>query len=240
MIPRFSGSAKCYPCQGLGTFRQGKRLLENWPRLRERCWIFSSETATQPSWVLLIDIIPRGPKDQKNSRFRSGLKISCENEIFERATHCGPIFGGEIETSRLKFSSEIKNFDRDWKFRSRSNFFDRWALWATFCVDSRCVPYWALRVPCPWATCERSQGWVEDFDLAGLESGCWAHLGACLSSTAMSSNKLRTVSTEKDRAQFAGVLRGNTIRGNTTRSSERRMALWEGLWEGLWKTSENL
>ena len=46
MIPRFSGSAKCYPCQGLGTFRQGKRLLENWPRLRERCWIFSSETAT--------------------------------------------------------------------------------------------------------------------------------------------------------------------------------------------------
>ena len=46
MIPRFSGSAKCYPCQGLGTFRQGKRLLENWPGLRERCWIFSSETAT--------------------------------------------------------------------------------------------------------------------------------------------------------------------------------------------------
>ena len=30
----------------LGIFRQGKRLLENWPRLRERCWIFSSETAT--------------------------------------------------------------------------------------------------------------------------------------------------------------------------------------------------
>ena len=46
MILRFSGSAKCYPCQGLGTFRQGKRLLENWPCLRERCWIFSSETAT--------------------------------------------------------------------------------------------------------------------------------------------------------------------------------------------------
>ena len=46
MIPRFSGSAKCYACQGLGTFRQGKRLLENWPRLRERCWTFSSETAT--------------------------------------------------------------------------------------------------------------------------------------------------------------------------------------------------
>ena len=46
IIPRFSGSANCYPCQGLGTFRQRKRLLENWPRLRERCWIFSSETAT--------------------------------------------------------------------------------------------------------------------------------------------------------------------------------------------------
>ena len=38
-------------------------------------------------------------------------------------------FCGEIETSRLKFSSEIKNFDRDQKFRSGSNFFDRWALW---------------------------------------------------------------------------------------------------------------
>ena len=45
---RFSGSTKCYPCQGLGIFRQGKRLLEKWPRLRERCWIFSSETP-QPS-----------------------------------------------------------------------------------------------------------------------------------------------------------------------------------------------
>ena len=74
-------------------------------------------------------LIPRGPKDQKNSRFRSRLKISIENEIFERATHRGPIFCGEIETSRLKFSSEIKNFDRDWKFQARLNFFDRWALW---------------------------------------------------------------------------------------------------------------
>ena len=73
---------------------------------------------------------PRGPKDQKNSRFRAGLKISSENEIFERATHRSPIFCGEIETSRLKFSSlKIKNFDRDQKFRSGSIFFDRWALW---------------------------------------------------------------------------------------------------------------
>ena len=46
ILHRFSGSAKCYPCQGLGIFRQGQWLLENWPRLRERCWIFSSETAT--------------------------------------------------------------------------------------------------------------------------------------------------------------------------------------------------
>ena len=46
ILHRSSGSAKCYPCQGLGIFRQGKRLLENWPRLRERCWILSSETAT--------------------------------------------------------------------------------------------------------------------------------------------------------------------------------------------------
>ena len=56
---------------------------------------------------------PRGSKDQKKSRFRARLKISSENEIFERATHRGPIFVGKFETSRLKFSSEIKNFDRD-------------------------------------------------------------------------------------------------------------------------------
>ena len=41
-----SGSTKCYLCQRLGTFRQGKWLLENRPLLRERSWIFSSETAT--------------------------------------------------------------------------------------------------------------------------------------------------------------------------------------------------
>ena len=46
IIPRFSGSTECYTCQGLGTFRQGRWLLENRPRLRERSWIFSSETAT--------------------------------------------------------------------------------------------------------------------------------------------------------------------------------------------------
>ena len=78
--------------------------------------------------------VPRGPKDQKNSRFRSGLKISSENEIFERATHRGPIFCGEIETSRLKFSSEIKisieikNFDRDQFFLIVGPSGSRWGL----------------------------------------------------------------------------------------------------------------
>ena len=57
---------------------------------------------------------PRGPKDQKNSRFRSRLKISIENEIFERATHRGPIFCGGNR------GIEIKNFElKDQKFRSR-------------------------------------------------------------------------------------------------------------------------
>ena len=61
----------------------------------------------------MLVIYPEGPKIKK-------IEISIENEIFERATHRGPIFCGEIETSRLKFSNEIKNFDRDQKFRSRS------------------------------------------------------------------------------------------------------------------------
>ena len=56
---------------------------------------------------------PDPNKDQKKSTFRARLNISSEKEIFERATHRGPIFGEEVETSRLKFSSDIKNFDRD-------------------------------------------------------------------------------------------------------------------------------
>ena len=35
ILPRFSSSTKCYPCQGLDIFRQGKWLLENRPRLQE-------------------------------------------------------------------------------------------------------------------------------------------------------------------------------------------------------------
>ena len=79
--------------------------------------------------TLWCSSVPRGPKDQKNSRFRARLKISSEIEIFECATHRSPIFCGEIDTLRLKFSIGIENFDRDWKFRSGLNFFDRWALW---------------------------------------------------------------------------------------------------------------
>ena len=37
---------ECNRCQGLSIFWQGKWLLENQPRLRERSWIFSYETAT--------------------------------------------------------------------------------------------------------------------------------------------------------------------------------------------------
>ena len=54
MIPRFSGSAKCYPCQGLGTFRQGKRLLEI-GRACGNAAGFSLPRPPQPSWVLLIE-----------------------------------------------------------------------------------------------------------------------------------------------------------------------------------------
>ena len=52
--------------------------------------------------------------------------------MFERATHRGPIFCGEIETSRLKLSSEIE-------------FFDRGALWAPFCGATGAL--WGLVTP---------------------------------------------------------------------------------------------
>ena len=46
ILPRFSGSTKCYPCQGSGTFLQGKRLLEIDPAFRKAPGFVSSETAT--------------------------------------------------------------------------------------------------------------------------------------------------------------------------------------------------
>ena len=48
------------PCQGLGIFQQGEWLLENPPRLRERSWIFSSETATA---FLSFSDTPRAEND---------------------------------------------------------------------------------------------------------------------------------------------------------------------------------
>ena len=63
------------------------------------------------------------PKSKKIFEISSEIEeFSSENEIFERATHRSPILCGEVETSRLTFSSEIKNFDRDWKFRARFTF----------------------------------------------------------------------------------------------------------------------
>ena len=96
-----------------------------------------SEAKNPPSF-------PQRAQRSKKFEIRSRLKISIENEIFERATHRGPTFCGEIKTSRLTFSSEIKNFDRDWKFRSRSNFFYRWALWV---LNKECSAQIAQNIP---------------------------------------------------------------------------------------------
>ena len=84
---RFSGSAKCYPCQGLGTFRQGKRLLENWPRLRERCWTFSSETATaflsssDPQHLCDNAVAPRHPYPGRICRLFVGMSGARKDQL---------------------------------------------------------------------------------------------------------------------------------------------------------------
>ena len=60
---------------------------------------------------------------QRSKKF----EISSESENFERVKFSSELptaiswgnWGGEIETSRLTFSSEIKNFDRDCNFRAR-------------------------------------------------------------------------------------------------------------------------
>ena len=46
LLPDFPAAQNAIPAKVLGIFRQGKLLLEHRPRLRERFWIFSSETAT--------------------------------------------------------------------------------------------------------------------------------------------------------------------------------------------------
>ena len=53
--------------------------------------------------------------------FQSRLKISCEPPSIS-------YFCGEFSRSGLKFSIEIENFKRDWKFQARLIFFNLWAL----------------------------------------------------------------------------------------------------------------
>ena len=72
---RFSGSAKCHPCQGLGTFRQGKWLLENRPCLLERSRILLKPTLEShgSSWIAWFSI--------QNRRF-SAIKVEgCSRDI---------------------------------------------------------------------------------------------------------------------------------------------------------------
>ena len=75
-------------------------------RLRTRLRIAAASIAF--SFRNCLQRAPEAPKIKKKSRFRARLKISSENEIFECATHRGPIFCGEFDTLRLKFSSETK------------------------------------------------------------------------------------------------------------------------------------
>ena len=49
ILHRFSGSTKCYACQGLGIFRQGKWLLINFGRFCRNAAGFSPLRPPQPS-----------------------------------------------------------------------------------------------------------------------------------------------------------------------------------------------
>ena len=73
-------------------------------------------------------------------------------------------------------------------------------------------------LPCPWLpkSMGRVSPWRWDFKDANQ--------APCSPAQALKSVVLQ---------RFAWALRGNTIRGNRTRNSERKMAVWEGVWEGL-------
>ena len=72
---------------------------------------------------------------EKNQDLASRLRFSSEIDNFRQATLQGPIFCGEFWGSRLKISSEIEVFTRDW------------TLQAWFLCFSRFVP---LGFPSPW------------------------------------------------------------------------------------------
>ena len=96
------------------TLRTAEISSKCWKRA---LWVAAPNSGTHQ--VLARKRYPEGPKIKKirdfdrDWKFRSRMKFSSEPPT-------AALFFWEIETSRLKFSSEIKNFDRDWKFRSRS------------------------------------------------------------------------------------------------------------------------
>ena len=75
-------------------------------------------------------LFPEGPKIKTIQDFERDWKFRARMKFSSQPPTAVLFFCGEIETSRLKFSSlKIKKFDRDWKLRARLNFVDRWALW---------------------------------------------------------------------------------------------------------------
>ena len=102
--------------------------------------------------------LPRGPKDQKNSRFRSRLKIS-----IEPPTAAQNMWGNR--------DIEIKIFElKDQKFRSRlkisieiENCFDRWALWGHWLSEPFAIG--PVQFRCPRGVAENSF----------TKPGFWAH-----------------------------------------------------------------
>ena len=56
---------------------------------------------------------PEGPKIKKNRDFDRDWKFRLRMKFSSEPPTAALFFVGEIETSRLKFSSGIKNFDRD-------------------------------------------------------------------------------------------------------------------------------
>ena len=83
-----------------GHFPARKRLLENWPRLRERCWIFSSETATaflsssESKSPLLFHTLCRA-YERKHKTTRKGRKRGTTRNFL----HSFPLSGGPVVQS---------------------------------------------------------------------------------------------------------------------------------------------
>ena len=164
----------------------------------------------------------------------------------------GGVRNGHFPESQ-KYFSEAEICRKIPEIPQKERFLPNFRLWnSKFRARKNAIPYHTpshsippldsllnLAMSSDHAVCSRSTKWARSVRLIRIVQE-FPHKTSMGKLWITSSCCRQTGKRDDEEKEEAGVLRGNTIRGNTTRNSERKMALWEGLWEVLWQTSENL